>query len=169
MNPNNAFINNIAGGSDYIGFSFEMEEDVLRYQRKHAPPQCQAQIPTLDQLRSIPLGQFSGNRAHSMPHAGIWMSKFWAPLGPTAVLKDFKAYKIYGVELPHDLGRSACVLAYTLENVRVEDLVCADAIRGFFDREGTAVINALMVGYTNNIGTGRATRIPGVGIAEYGE
>lgn len=169
MNPNNSLINNTAAGADYVGFSFEMDDFILDHQREQAPPECQARMPTLQQLRAAPVGTFSGNRAHSLPHAGLWMSRFWDPWGPTSVMRNFTAYKIYGVEYPHDLGRSACVMSYNFGNVRIENLVCADVIRALFQREGAAIINAMFVGYTNNIGTGRNPRLPASAISEYGE
>jgi hypothetical protein len=138
-NADNTFINNVAAGSSFFGFSLELEEPFRKATK------CPERVMTLATARNTTIRQFSDNMAHSTRSSAFFIGDNYNP-SVTARMTNLQAYRVR-----NEGNFPACYWANGL-NIYIENVSCMDFSRALWLVYSTTISNGTLVAFSENKG-----------------
>lgn len=125
---------NAAAGGSHFGFWYNLP----------VHPGGPSYTPTV-WPRTLPLGEFYNNTAHSFGRYGLWLFPTYIPRNSPALFQDFTAYNnLKGFEIT-EVGQVECVNCTMLDNKEAGFEVTI--VQGSWNK-GTTIRDSLVVGYS---------------------
>jgi hypothetical protein len=145
VHPKNTFINNVAAGSAFGGFSLEFSRE--SFEREAKMTTCNSRREGFLARSSYPLDTFSGNRVHSANASAFQVGNFVKP-SKKSVMTDGQSYKI---GCSHVWGSQGAIWFHGT-NMVAQNFIVADACQHLWLVYRNSVEDSVLVGWTNNIG-----------------